>query len=275
MRAKLSSETVTLKKNFISNSNTFLKFRYKKRRAAKSWLISDTFRSLDSRSDPLYKKWFKIWIFSEKLFQKMFHSKKSLPQNQVFLGSTKLPAVTLLRCILTQKTVFFESKFSNNFQSPKNNFTSESNAWWEIRLENWRVVNVRCKVWHAVDFSILSLMIFKRNDKLWFFFQVQVQSMFFTSFSSQNLTFQDSAKKLTLTLQLRKPTQKIIFRKTIIPQNLIFKKKRFYFKIDCVFKFSIQNLPRCKNFDSKYDGGKNNDAKSERCKNLKVISNEF
>ena len=68
------------------------------------------------------------------------------------------------------KDFFFESKFSNNFQPPKNIFTSKSNAWWEIRLKNWRVVNVRCKVWHAVEFSILSLMNFRRNDKLWFFF---------------------------------------------------------------------------------------------------------
>ena len=153
-----------MKKNFISNSNTFLKFRYKKWRAAKSWLISDTFRILDSRSDPLYKKWFKIWIFSEKLFPKMFPSKKSLPQNHVFLGSTKMPAVTAFTVYIDPKDWFFESKFSNNFQPPKNNFTPKSNAWWENRLKNWRLVIVRCKVWQAVEFSFLSLMNDKRND---------------------------------------------------------------------------------------------------------------
>ena len=87
--------------------------------------------------------------------------------------------------------------------------------------------------------------------------------VFFTSFSSQNLTFQDSAKKLTLTLQLRKPTQKNLFSKDNNPTKLDFQKKRFYSKIYCVVKFSIQNLPSCKNFDSKYDGGKKNDAKSD------------
>ena len=124
--------------------------------------------------------WFKIRPVVQKVIQNMKLLRKTVSRNVSFQKITSSESCfssqhenasrDAFTVYIDPKDCFFESKFCNNFPPPENNFTSKSNDWWEIRLKNWRLVNVRCKVWHAVEFSILSLMNDKRNDKLLIFF---------------------------------------------------------------------------------------------------------
>ena len=148
--------------------------------------------------------WFKIRPVVQKVIQNLNLLRKTVSKNvssqkitsseSCFSRQHKNASCDAFTVYIDPKDWFFESKFSNIFEPSKNNFTSKSNAWWEIRLKNWRVLNVRRKVWHAVDFRILSLMNLRETIKIDFFSNSGSKYVFLQVFHLRFLLFKTARK---------------------------------------------------------------------------------
>ena len=158
---------------------------------------------------------------SRIFFKKKLSLQTFIPRTVFFSVSKKARKCKLWRFYGAKwpKNHFFESEFSNSFRSHKNNFISKTSALWKIGLKIWRVVKslierlTRCRSMFENLIHFKKVIEFDSSHKICF------KICFSPNCSSRNQDFQDSAKKLTLTFQWCKTTQKYEFLKENLPAD--------------------------------------------------------